>query len=156
MTDIVDKSTRSQMMSRIRGRDTKIEVRVRKALWHKGFRYRIPSQRNYLGLPGIPDLVFPKHRAVILLNGCFFHGHDCHLFRLPGQNRETWSKKIRDNRERDVRFGRIRRQKGWKTLTIWECALRGKSKLPFDYVIRVTTDWLLLDTMDASIEGAQK
>jgi DNA mismatch endonuclease (patch repair protein) len=156
MVDIVDSKTRSRMMSNIRGRDTKIEVLVRKALWRKGFRYRMPTQKNYMGLPGIPDLVFPKYRAVIMLNGCFFHGHDCHLFRIPEQNQQTWLEKIQSNRERDARFAKIRRQQGWKTLTIWECALRGKQKLPFEPVIKIANDWLLFGTQDALVVGSKQ
>lgn len=153
MVDIVDFKTRSRMMSNIRGRDTKIEVKIRKALWRQGFRYRIPRRKNNIGLPGIPDLVFPKYRAVILLNGCFFHGHNCHLLKIPDQNREVWVKKIHGNRERDAKFSSLRAREGWKTLIIWECALRGRQKFPLHYVVRVTSDWLLYDSQDASVEG---
>ena len=152
MTDIVSPERRSKIMSQIRGRDTKLEIKIRKALWHQGFRYRLPKKKNYLGLPGVPDIVLSKYRAVILINGCFFHGHSCALFRLPEQNRERWAEKIAKNKERDARFSRIRQKKGWKTLTIWECSLRGKDKHSFEYVIQTTTHWLKFEQNDADIE----
>lgn len=153
MVDIVDSKTRSRMMSGIRGRDTKPEVKVRKALWQRGFRYRIPRKKHYKGLPGIPDMVFVKHRAVILVNGCFFHGHGCSLFKYPDHNGQKWSAKIQGNRERDARFAEMRRQQGWRTLTIWECALRGPRRLPFERVVKIAVDWLESGTQDATIEG---
>ena len=91
LTDIVDPATRSRMMSGIRGRDTKPELRVRKALHARGFRYRVHQTR----LPGKPDIVLPCFRAVVLVHGCFWHGHDCPLFRLPGTRTDFWRDKIR-------------------------------------------------------------
>src|SRR5438876_952703 len=99
MVDIVNRKTRSRMMSGIRGTNTKPERLIRLGLSAAGFRYRL-HQRN---LPGRPDMVLQKHRAVIFVNGCFWHGHDCKLFRLPASNTEFWDTKIRLNRERDVR-----------------------------------------------------
>lgn len=153
MSDIVDQSTRSRMMSRIRGRDTKIEVAVRKALWREGFRYRLPRKAGYQGLPGIPDIVLPRYSAVVLTHSCFFHGHDCPLFRMPKQNRMKWEEKIQGNRERDARFATERRQLGWKTLTIWECSMRGKSSLDFDELVIRVTSWIVEEQGDAEISG---
>ena len=94
MTDIVDRKTRSRMMSGIRSRNTRIEITVRKRLFSLGFRYRINDRR----LPGKPDMVFPKYRAVIFTHGCFWHGHDCKYFRLPSSNRDFWQAKISRNK----------------------------------------------------------
>lgn len=156
MIDIVDSATRSRMMSRIRGRDTKIEIAVRKALWHRGFRYRLPRKAGYHGLPGIPDMVFPRYGAVILTHSCFFHGHECPLFRMPTQNRTKWEQKIYGNRARDRKFALRRKQLGWKTLTIWECAMRGKSALNFEELVVQTERWLLDAKSDAEIYGQWK
>ena len=97
MADIVDKKTRSKMMAGIKGKNTKPEMLIRKALFAKGLRYRLHDKN----LPGKPDLVFPKYKAVIFVQGCFWHGHDCHLFKWPTSNKEYWRNKINRNREVD-------------------------------------------------------
>ena len=97
MTDVVDRETRSRMMAGIRGKDTKPELTIRKAIHARGFRYRIHDRR----LPGKPDMVFPRYRAVILVNGCFWHGHNCHLFKWPSTRVDFWKTKIERNREKD-------------------------------------------------------
>ncbi len=110
MTDIVDTSTRSRMMSGITSKDTRPEMIVRKGLFRKGFRYRLHSS----ALPGKPDLVLRKYNALILVNGCFWHGHLCHLFRVPRTSKEFWRNKIDHNRERDGRNLRLYRKLGWR------------------------------------------
>ena len=97
LTDIVDEQTRSRMMAGIRSRNTRPELIVRKGLHARGFRYRLHAR----GLVGRPDMVFRKYGAVIFVHGCFWHGHDCSLFRLPGTRSDFWQKKIGRNRERD-------------------------------------------------------
>lgn len=124
MTDIVDKATRSRMMSGIRGKDTKPEMIVRSALHARGFRFRL----HYKGLPGKPDLVFPKHQAVIFINGCFWHGHTCHLVKSPTTNPTFWEHKISDNKVRDERSMKGLLEAGWRVLIIWECALKGAAQ----------------------------
>lgn len=109
-------------MSRIRGSDTKLELLVRRALHAHGLRYRLGGA----GLPGRPDLVFPRHGAVVFVDGCFWHGHDCHLFRLPKTRPEFWQSKIETNRARDARVDSELRELGWTPLHLWECELRGK------------------------------
>lgn len=112
---------RSYNMSRIRGKDTKPEEIVRKFLFSKGFRYR----KNDPGLPGKPDIVLPKYRTVIFVNGCFWHMHEgCKYFVWPKHNEEFWEKKIRDNAERDRRNCLKLEEQGWKVLTVWECSLK--------------------------------
>lgn len=122
MVDILTPEQRSAQMSRIRGSNTRLEVSVRQALHAMGLRYRLGGA----GLPGRPDLVFPKHRTVVFVHGCFWHGHDCHLFRLPKTRPKFWGNKIEQNRLRDARVNRELRKLDWRPLTIWECELRGK------------------------------
>lgn len=137
MTDIVDRGTRSRMMSGIRSRDTQIELIVRKGLFAKGYRYRVADKR----LPGTPDLVFPKYRAVIFVHGCYWHGHGCRLFRLPKSNIEFWSKKIGINRERDERVIRELLDSGWRIAVIWECALRDQPPAAHQYIFDCICEW---------------
>jgi len=122
LTDILTPEQRSAQMSRIKGKDTKIEVLVRKALHARGFRYRLGGR----GLPGRPDLVLPKYRAVILVHGCFWHGHHCHLFRWPKTRPDFWREKIGSNKLRDARtFGALK-ESGWRPIEVWECSIRGQ------------------------------
>lgn len=122
MVDIVDSATRSRMMSGIRGRDTKPERVIRSQLHRKGFRFRI----NRRDLPGKPDIVFPGLNAVVLVHGCFWHGHDCPLFKLPGTRTEFWAQKIGRNRENDAKVMRALLDSRWRVAVVWECALRGR------------------------------
>jgi DNA mismatch endonuclease (patch repair protein) len=140
MADIVSPEKRSQMMSGIRGKNTKPEIAIRKALHKLGFRYRI----HVKNLPGKPDLVFPKYNAVLFIHGCFWHGHeDCPLFRWPSSRTEFWKTKITRNRELDKTAVYKLRLDGWRVGSIWECSMRGKSKRTEDYIYRRTTVWLL-------------
>ena len=118
--DIISPEHRSALMSRIRGKDTGIEVTVRKGLHRLGFRYRLGGA----GLPGRPDIVLPKYRTVVFVHGCFWHGHGCHLFRLPKTRPDFWKQKIEANRERDHNAALALERLGWQVETIWECALR--------------------------------
>lgn len=123
MADIVSPQKRSEMMSGIRGKDTKPEILVRKALHKKGFRFRLHSRQ----LPGKPDIVLPKYKTVILVNGCFWHGHDCHLFKWPKSNFEFWKNKISETKSRDIKNKTSLENAGWNVITMWECQLRGHS-----------------------------
>ena len=125
-------------MSGIRGKDTKPELLIRHALHAKGFRYRLHAPN----VPGKPDMVFPKFRAVVFVHGCFWHGHDCPLFRLPGTRTEFWKTKIERNRTRDEEVAATLSESGWRRLVVWECALKGRGKLPFETVIHRIVDWL--------------
>lgn len=121
MADIKTKEARSYNMSRITGKDTKPEKLVRQYLFSKGFRYR----KNYNKLPGSPDLVLPKYRTVIFINGCFWHGHEgCKYFVWPENNAEFWRKKIEANISRDKLKKTQLEEMGWTVLVIWECELR--------------------------------
>ena len=119
--DVHDKKTRSYNMSRIRGKNTKPEELVRKYLFSQGFRYRKNDKR----LPGTPDIVLPKYKTVIFVNGCFWHGHDgCKYFVWPENNAEFWRKKITDNIERDKKNYYKLEDLGWRIIVIWECELK--------------------------------
>lgn len=121
MTDVHTKAVRSYNMSRIRNKDTKPELLVRKFLFSKGFRYRLHSKE----LPGKPDIVLPKFRTVIFVNGCFWHGHgNCKDFVIPKTNTDRWLNKIMGNKRNDLENGKKLIEAGWKTITIFECELK--------------------------------
>ena len=120
MADVVSKEKRSQMMSGIRGKDTGIEMCVRRLLHRAGYRYRLHAK----DLPGRPDIVLPKHKAAIQVNGCFWHRHGCQLFKLPSTNTQFWQQKLDKNQARDVRARAALENAGWRVLTVWECAIR--------------------------------
>jgi DNA mismatch endonuclease (patch repair protein) len=137
------------MMAGIRGKDTKPELLVRRGLHGKGFRFRLHVRE----LPGSPDLVLPKFRAVIFVHGCFWHGHDCPLFKWPATREEFWRKKITRNREVDAQALSLLSAEGWRSATIWECALRGRGKIPLEEVLAHCSDWLLSETGGLEIRG---
>lgn len=138
MADVVDAATRSRMMSGIRGKNTKPELMIRKALHARGFRYRIHCK----DLPGNPDLCLPKHRAVIFVHGCFWHGHGCHLFKWPRTREEFWRAKIERNQEVDARSMAALANAGWRVATVWECSLKGRrDEVPDELVLELDV-WL--------------
>ena len=122
MADNHLKEVRSKNMSHIKSTNTKPEEIVRKYLFSHGLRYR----KNVRTLPGCPDIVLPKYKTVVFVNGCFWHMHDCGRFVWPSSNKEYWSKKINRNVERDAENHRILSEQGWKVLVIWECQLKKK------------------------------
>jgi DNA mismatch endonuclease, patch repair protein len=126
------------MMAGIRGKNTKPELIIRRGLHSRGFRYLLHDKR----LPGKPDLVFPKYRAVIFVHGCFWHGHDCHLFRWPKTRKGFWRKKIERNRERDESALDALANADWRICIIWECALKGRTKLVNAETLRRCSLWL--------------
>ncbi len=121
MADVHSPATRSYNMSRIKGKDTKPEEIVRKYLFSQGFRYR----KNVSVLPGKPDIVLPKYRTCIFVNGCFWHKHEgCKYFVWPKNNAEFWKAKIESNVARDLINQKKLQEQGWKVITVWECELR--------------------------------
>src|ERR1044071_886761 len=122
MVDVHSKATRSYNMSRIKGKNTKPEMLVRKFLHAQGFRYKLHDKT----LPGKPDIVLPKYKTVIFVHGCFWHGHEgCRYFVVPKTRTEWWMEKIRKNISNDALKQEALRKAGWKVIQIWECELRG-------------------------------
>ncbi len=136
--DVVDTATRSRMMAGIKGKNTMPELQVRRFLHAKGFRYRLHDR----SLPGRPDLVFPRRHAVILVHGCFWHGHDCRFFKWPATRPEFWREKISDNRERDKRDICRLKNLGWRVLIIWECAVKTAPKTRVVDTLEAVVEWL--------------
>ena len=121
MADVHSPEKRSYNMSRIRCKDTKPEELVRKYLFSQGFRYR----KNDARLPGKPDIVLPKYKTVIFVNGCFWHGHDgCRYFVVPKTNTDFWLNKIQGNKSRDASIVEELTRLNWKIITVWECELK--------------------------------
>ena len=117
MSDIFSSQKRSDIMSKISGKNTKPEILVRKFLFSKGFRYRT----NVKTLPGKPDIVLPKYKTVIFINGCFWHGHNCKKGKLPSSNIDFWKEKISNNKSRDDKNSDLLVKLGWKVIIIWQC-----------------------------------
>jgi DNA mismatch endonuclease, patch repair protein len=125
MSDVHSKETRSYNMSRISSKNTKPEMMVRKFLFANGYRYRL----NVKELPGSPDIVLPKYKTVIFVNGCFWHGHKgCRYYILPGTRTEWWLQKIKGTQRRDKEAEIKLQVQGWKVITIWECELKKENK----------------------------
>lgn len=136
--DVHSKSVRSYNMSRIKGKNTKPEIKVRKFLFSKGYRYRI----NVKSLPGSPDIVLSKYKIAIFVNGCFWHGHtSCKKYVIPKTNTEWWLNKIMSNKERDLQKETALKELGWNVFVIWECGLLNK---------------VFLETMEALILKIEK
>lgn len=125
MADVFSPGKRSQVMAAIKGRDTKQELLVRRFLFRHGLRFRVSDRR----LPGRPDIVLPKYKTAVFLNGCFWHGHEgCPYYRLPKSNQEFWKKKISRNKARDEKNIARLLSMGWRPIVVWECELRTKAK----------------------------
>lgn len=137
-------------MAGIRGTNTKPELAVRRGLHALGFRYRL----HVAGLSGKPDIVLRRYKAVILVHGCFWHGHDCALFKWPKSRDAFWRDKIEGNKVRDAKSERALRDDGWRVLRVWECALKGRSKLGAENVAAAAASWLTSDLPFGDIRGA--
>ena len=125
MTDVLSKEQRKRCMSKIKSKDTKPEMLVRRFLFSHGFRFRLHRK----DLPGNPDIVLPKYKTVIFINGCFWHGHkDCKFASIPETNRDFWLTKISGNIIRDNESVERLKQSGWKVIVIWQCELKPKVK----------------------------
>lgn len=148
MTDIVDSVTRSRMMSGIRGRNTKPEILVRSLLHRQGFRFRLHVRE----LPGKPDIVLPRYHAAIFVHGCFWHGHDCPLFRMPGTRADFWRDKIGRNQTNDQKAKSALLAAGWRVGVVWECAIRGPGK-NIESVARRLGEWLRSEEKETEARG---
>ena len=149
MADTVSPEVRSRMMSAVKSKNTKPELQVRTVLHALGFRFRLHRS----DLPGKPDLVFPRYHAVVFIHGCFWHGHDCILFRWPKTRREFWRSKIESNVRRDHEHMRALVHDGWRVATIWECALRGRTRLSIDSVGEKCGFWLMSNDKSMELVG---
>jgi DNA mismatch endonuclease (patch repair protein) len=149
MPDIVSPEVRSRMMAGIRSTGTRPEMMLRQGLHRAGFRYRL----HVRDLPGKPDMVFPRYHAVIFAHGCFWHGHDCHLFRWPSTRPEFWQAKIARNRAVDARSEASLLEQGWRLGIVWECALKGRYRRSHESIVAACSRWLRSDKARLEIRG---
>lgn len=136
-------------MAAIKGSHTKPELLIRRTLHAAGLRYRLHAKN----LPGKPDLVFARYKAVVFVHGCFWHQHDCHLFTWPATRRDFWREKIGRNVANDERAVRTLRDAGWRVAIVWECALKGRTRLDFDEAMQQLADWIGSDEQTITIRG---
>lgn len=139
MPDTVSAETRKRIMTAVKGKNTKPELVVRRLLHTLGFRFRL----HVKDLPGHPDIVMPKYRAVVLVHGCFWHGHDCHLYRLPKTRSDWWSAKVDRNRDLDRRTVESLEERKWRVAEVWECAIKGRTRIPHEEIADQLEEWLL-------------
>ena len=142
MADVHSVETRSRNMAAIRGKNTKPEILIRHALFARGYRYRLHCS----DLPGKPDLVLPKYRAAIQIQGCFWHRHDCKYFKWPSTRPKFWRTKIEGNVARDQRALYQLKIENWRALIIWECALKSTTPIEFESLIDEIERWLSSDS----------
>lgn len=147
--DTVDQTTRSKIMASVGQKNTGPEMALRSALHRRGLRYRL-HDRN---LPGSPDLVFPRFKAVIFVHGCYWHAHDCYRGTKPKSRRKFWDEKFKANQQRDARNVERLVAEGWRVLTVWECAIKGKTAEPSDLLARQIGDWLKGKRATGTIDG---
>lgn len=134
MPDVHSPTQRSYNMSRIKGKDTKPELLVRKFLFSKGFRYRVNDKR----LPGKPDIVLPKYKTVIFVNGCFWHGHDgCKHATLPKTRIDWWANKLAKNQENDRKYYSALQIAGWMVIVVWTCDLQTQPKQTLNNLLKL-------------------
>jgi len=143
-------------MSGIRGRNTKPELIIRSALHERGFRFRLPPRKRKHQLPGNPDLKLTKYNAVVFVHGCFWHGHNCHLFKWPKTRSSFWKEKIDGNAARDDAAAQQLTANGWRVLTIWECSIKGRTRLDFDELMFTVTKWLESGDNRHEVEGVNE
>lgn len=139
-------------MSGIRATNTRPEIRIRRILHRLGFRFRIHGP----GLPGKPDIVLARFRAVVLVHGCFWHGHSCPLFKWPGTRPEFWRAKIGRNRENDEKAVKALKTLGWRVATVWECAVKGTGRLDDAEIGERLRMWLESPEENLEIRGKGK
>ncbi|MFI4940376.1 MAG: very short patch repair endonuclease [Burkholderiales bacterium] len=157
MSDVHSAAIRSKNMRAIKNKDTRPEILIRQALHARGLRFRLHVKT----LPGTPDIVLPKFKAVVFVNGCFWHGHKCPLCKIPKTRADFWQTKIKSNHERDIISASKLTAEGWRIAIVWECALKGRQKLTFDVLVDRLSQWIadpLIQTIEfkgTDIEGIQ-
>lgn len=149
MADVVTPAVRSRMMAGIRSKNTKPELLVRKELHRLGFRYRLHAK----DIPGSPDFVLPRYRVAFFVNGCFWHGHNCHLFKLPSTRAKFWKTKIERNVQRDLEVKNQLAEKDWRRVVVWECALKGKMKLELNQLLSAIASCVTNDECNREFSG---
>ncbi len=149
MADVVSAKVRSRMMAGIKGKNTKPELLLRDGLHRLGFRYTLHSK----ALPGRPDIVFPRYGAVLFAHGCFWHRHDCHLFKWPKTRKAFWRAKLQRNKALDDVQVAALLAEGWRVGTVWECAMKGTHKLPAEQLIEKCARWLKSSRLRLDIRG---
>lgn len=147
--DTVDRQTRSRIMASVGQKNTGAELLLRKALHKNGLRYRLHDR----SLPGSPDIVFPRFRAVVFVHGCYWHSHGCYRSTVPKSRNYFWTEKFHSNRLRDDRNVRLLLEHGWRVFTVWECALKGKTTQPYGVVTRALRRWLESTRKSGEIAG---
>lgn len=152
MVDVVSTQKRRQMMSGITAKNTAPERIIRQLLSKSGYRYRLHQKK----LCGNPDIVLKKYRSAIFINGCFWHMHNCHLFKWPSSNSDFWKNKIRSNSKRDKKNYKRLIQIGWRVLIIWECAIKGKHKLSHEKIQKKMSEWLETDLQHGVVKSSAK
>jgi DNA mismatch endonuclease (patch repair protein) len=135
-------------MSKIGQKNTGPEMKLRKSLHRIGLRYRLHDKR----LPGSPDIVFPRFKAVLFVHGCFWHRHGCKATTTPGTNVDFWRKKFDENIARDRRHTEALQDAGWRVAVVWECALKGKESVT-DKIAEEVRDWLISGSSKHSFGG---
>lgn len=143
---------RSENMGKIRSVDTKPEIVVRKYLYSLGFRYRLHSRV----LPGKPDIVLSKYKAVVQINGCFWHSHLCKYMRIPLSNSEYWESKLQKNSDRDTYNNNLLMEMGWRVLIVWECAIKYASKESLQKTLEGIKSWINSDAKCGSIASTNE
>jgi DNA mismatch endonuclease (patch repair protein) len=136
--DTVTSAVRSRIMASVGQKNTGGEVLLRKALHRLGLRYKLHDR----SLPGSPDLVLPRFKAVVFVHGCYWHSHGCYRSTTPKTRRKFWTDKFTANRSRDIKNRTQLLDMGWRVLTVWECILIGKTSKPLDIVTKKTLQWL--------------
>jgi DNA mismatch endonuclease (patch repair protein) len=152
MVDVLTPEQRRLNMSRIRGRDTKPEILVRRALHARGYRFRLHRK----DLPGRPDIVLPRHRVAIFVHGCFWHNHGCRYSKVPATRTSFWNAKLHGNKARDDAAVRELHRAAWHVVTIWECALRGPAHLPIDELCDHLESYIRAPTSLSLVVSGQK
>ena len=145
--DTVNKATRSKIMASVGQRDTGSEIRLRLALHRLGFRYRLNDRR----LPGSPDLVLKKYRAVIFVHGCFWHRHGCKYTTTPSTRKKFWTEKFEANERRDKKNVDSLLTSGWRVLIVWECVVKGGTGDKLSFVVSKVVEWIVSDSLYAQI-----
>ncbi|TKU06651.1 very short patch repair endonuclease [Citrobacter sp. wls829] len=148
MADVHDKATRSKNMRAIATRDTAIEKRLASVLTEQGVTFRVQDA----ALPGRPDFVVDDYQCVIFTHGCFWHHHECYLFKTPATRTQFWLAKIGKNVERDARDRERQQALGWRVLIIWECAIRGRKKLSDEALSERVVEWICSGGATAQID----